>query len=395
MKNPLTILFLLISPCLVAQDPMARLADSLASSYLKGIPGSLVIGIHRGGADRLFYYGETVSGNQRKPDSLSLYEAGPVSETFVSLLFARLTVQGIIHSDEKLRNLLPVEVPSPVYRNIICKPADESQHHALFEGNEGFVQFTPYTCFPDPSSKPQEILACDLSTHTTGFPEYPINLSLLNYRLNKDAVYTKEDLYYFLKNFQFEKPLGYDYKHSMLGTSILAHALATKMNRNYDSLLTEQVCEPLNLKDCRISPGPEQCKRKVQGYTKNGERAFSRKYDIFSPATGLHISPGDMKTFLQANISRGKNEFAYLLDYTHNARVLLGSEDKDAAIALGWKINTLAPEKMMTWQGGSNSGFSAFIGFVESDHTGVFILSSNGREVIPTGKNLLRLLVTR
>jgi len=71
----------------------------------------------------------------------------------------------------------------------------------------------------------------------------------------------------------------------------------------------------------------------------------------------------------------------------------LSGKRKDTEIALGWKINSLgAAEKRVIWQEGFTGGFSSYIGFVETNHTGVVILSSVSKNANSTGVEILKKL---
>ncbi|MBK6837380.1 MAG: hypothetical protein IPG90_03105 [Bacteroidetes bacterium] len=62
-------------------------------------------------------------------------------------------------------------------------------------------------------------------------------------------------------------------------------------------------------------------------------------------------------------------------------------------IALGWKISPLGIEQQrIVWQGGSTGGFASYIGFVETSHTGVVILSNCSVPVDDFGKKILQMM---
>jgi CubicO group peptidase (beta-lactamase class C family) len=199
MKNVSSaFLVILLSISANAQNSLQHFVDSLANAYLQKRPGALAIGIHDNGKEKIFYY-----GNNQKPDSSSIFEIGGMSETFTCTLYADLAVRGIIKPDERLQDFLPVSVPAPVYQKIICTRADEtSQLRQMGEHENVRINFTPFVCFPDPSSKPQYIILCDLATHTTGLPEYPNNLDLKKNKNNPFEKYNKENLYDFLKEYR-------------------------------------------------------------------------------------------------------------------------------------------------------------------------------------------------
>ncbi|MEO8148897.1 MAG: serine hydrolase [Bacteroidia bacterium] len=389
------LIFLLFALSANGQNGFQPFIDSLANAYLQDHPGALVIGIHDNGKEKVFYYGETTKGSKQKPDSNSIFKVGGISETFTCILYADFVIRGVIKMDEKLQDFLPVNVPSPVYEKIICRKADEtSQLHQVGEHENVTINYTPYVCFPDPSSKPQSIILSDLATHTTGLPEYPDNLKTKKNKSNPFENYTKENLYDFLKEYRFDKPLGYDYKHSATGIALLGHALVLKSKIDFDTLISERILKPLQMTETRVHLTKLQQQRLIQGYDKNGKTAHHWNYDVMAPAGGLHSTAHDMMKFLAANINLHKDSIVNLLDYTHNPRLELTDKNgKGTEIALGWKVDQLGvDEKRIVWQDGSTGGFNSYIGFVETNHTGVVILSSVSNSVITIGEELLRKL---
>jgi len=382
-------LFLFICSVLLAdaQNTFQPFIDSLANAYLENHPGALVIGIHDNGKEKIFYY-----GNNQKPDSNSIFELGGITETFTSVLFADMSVKGDVKMDEKLQDFLPVTVPAPVYQKIICEKAeDPSEVRQKGEHDNLRISFTPFVCFPDPSSKPQFIMLCDLATHTTGLPQNPYNLK--NYKNDPFAKYTKDDLYNFIKEYRFDEPLGYDYNHSRVGIALLGHALSLKTKTDFESLVAKRIFTPLQMADTRIHLSADQQLRLLKGYDKDDNAVGSWNYDILAPSGGMHSTINDMMKFLRANISVKKDALSDILDYTHNARLKLSGKRKDTEIALGWKINSLGiDEKRVVWQEGYTGGFSSYIGFVETNHTGVVVLSSVSKNTNTIGSEIIKKL---
>lgn len=382
-------LILFIITTINAQAQLHQKVDSLAAYYIQNGYGALVIGVADNTDKKIFYYGETEKGNKQLPDSSSIFELGSISETFTSILFADMCMKGIVNSDDKLKMFLPINVPAPVYQEIICRPAEEKTSGTLSQHDRGTVRFTPYVCFPDPSAKPQEIMLCDLATHTTGLPLYPYNY---NPKI-VTAGYSRESLYSFLKKFSFTQPIGYDYRYSYTGIILLGHALSQKMQTDFDSLLATRLLMPLALNNTCMQLSSEQQKKALTGYNINGNACTHRAYDITSPALGLKSSVSDMLKFLQLNISMQNDYYKNVFDYTHNARILLqGKKNKGKEIALGWKIDPIANNNKVVWQSSVQNGFSAYLGFIETKHCGVVVLSSCAKDVKPMAEEIINLM---
>jgi len=375
------------------QQALTNFVDSIAGKYLKQNHGlALMIGINNHGTEQIFSYGETEKGNHQKPDARSIFEIGGITETFTSALFADLAIHGKIHMDDQVQKFLPVEAFVPVYRELICKPSAQSTDPDIITYHEhAFIQYTHYICLPDASSMPQPILLCYLSTHTSGLPEFPFNLNRSKNRENPYADYTKENLYDFLVEYRLDKPIGVDYNYSMVGISLLGHALELNAKTSFDSLLTQRLLMPMGLADTRINLTDEQQKHLLNGHNAKGNPVQHWTYQVLAPAGALHSSAADMMRFLDRNIRLEKDSLTNLLDYTHNARLKITGKKEDQEIALGWKINPLGIEEQhVVWQSGLTGGFSSYIGFVETTHTGIVILSNSSVPVNDIAKEILR-----
>ena len=367
-------------------------ADSFAHAFLDKHPQSvLAIGIVENGksADR-FYAG---SGSAVKADLHTLFELGGITETFTCILYAGMAVRGDIRSDAPVSSLLPPTVPPLEYRKINCVPPQTVTEPASIPGkDESFLrlQLAQSVCTPDLTVPAQPVLLCQLATHTSGFPDEPDNLRKRKH--DPYSRYSKKQLYDFLGAYQPEYPVPAAYRHSLLGIALLGHALEQHARQPFDTLLTRHVLQPLGLRDARMALGPEEESRLVHGYSAAGKPARPWTYDALAPAGGLHASLGDMLKFLAYNIRTQKDSLADVLDFTHNGRIRIDSREEEEA-ALGWIITPLGPGRQMVWNSGMTGGHSAFIGFSETDHRGVVLLTNTAVTLEDAGRQLLEELL--
>lgn len=392
MKLHLTSLFCIISNIIFSQDSVQSLCNTLASDYLKKQTGTLIIGINFNGQEKIYYYGETEKGNNVLPDDSSLYEIGNITETFTSLLYADLSLKGIVQIDDKVNDYLPISIPSQVYQPLVCRPVKTEDYKDYSEEDRMVLQFSPYICIPDSTYQPQPLLLCYLSTHTSGFPELPPGIK--KNRINPYSNYSKSNLYDFLRNYHINKPIGFEYKYSETGIALLGIALSNKLQKSFENLLAENLLDTLKMFDTRITLTEDQQKHLLPGYNKKSERVSHWTYDAFAPVGGLHSNITDMMIFLAANISLKKNYYSNLLDYTHKSRLKIGGSNKDnLEIGLGWKISSIGTDtNQILWNSGQTGGFASYIGFVKSKNIGVVILSSASKDVSLIGNEILHLL---
>lgn len=367
--------------------------DSLAGEQLKQTDGiGFIVGIYVNGEKHFYSYGANDPGTRDRADTSTIFEIGPLSETFTVVTYARLTIDGKIGYDDPLQKYLPVDVPSPVYQKIICSPMKDAEN-PFGIGDERHHTFTPYVCVPDASEKPQPILICYLATHTSGLPEYPQNLKTAKDKNDPFSRYSRQDLYDFLKNYSLLEPIGYDYRHSPLGISLLGHVLALHEKKSFEDVVTDNLLRPLGMTNTGIGVTENIKYKFINGYNPTGKSVPHWTYDVLAPSGAFHSSMGDMMRFLEANIG-GKNELKNVLDYTHNPRVRLNDHKTGLQeIALGWKVSPLGIESSrITWQGGITGGFASYVGFVETSHCGVVILSNCSVPLQEFGQKILQVL---
>lgn len=396
MKKLFSILLVSVCFCSFSQaQDLASLRekiDGIAGERLKKTDGiGFAIVIYNKGQKDYFYYGINDPGTRERADSSTVFEIGPITETFTAITFAALTVKGNIGLDDQLQNYLPVDVPAPVYQKIVCSPMKDPEN-PYGVGQEGTKKFTPYVCLPDASEKPQPILLCYLATHTSGLPAYPSNLKSPMGKNDPYVNYSKSDLYSFLKNCRLLEPVGYDYLHSPLGISILGHAIALHEKDSYENLVTKNLLSPLGMNQTTINISEDAKFHFINGYNATGKKVAHWNYDILAPSGAFHSTPADMMRFLEANLSTGKSPMHDILDFTHNPRIRLNtSNGNQQEIALGWKISPLGiEENKIVWQGGLTGGFASYIGFVETSHTGVVILSNCSVPLEDMGQAILK-----
>lgn len=388
--------FLLLQNILIAQiSPQLRTTiDSMAGEHLKSTGGiGFVVAVYNKGEKDLLYYGITFPGGRDRADSSSVFEIGPITEAFTAIAFSDMASKGMIGFDDPLQKYLPVDVPSPVYQKIVCAPMKDPEN-PYGVGQEQGRKFTPYVCLPDVSEKPQPILLCYLATHTSGLPAFPHNLKSIKGKNDPYATYSRKDLYDFLKNYRLLEPIGYDYLNSPLGISILGHVLSLHEKKSYEEVIEGHLLHSLGMTQTKITLGDPLKYHMLNGYNSTGKQEPNWHYDIFAPSGAFHSTPADMLRFLEANIASTKTPMSDILDYTHNPRVRLNDHKTGLQeIALGWKISPLGVEQQrIVWQGGSTGGFASYIGFVETSHTGVVILSNCSVPVDDFGKKILQMM---
>jgi CubicO group peptidase (beta-lactamase class C family) len=97
-----------------------------------------------------------------------------------------------------------------------------------------------------PARNGKDITLRHLATHTSGLPSVPDNLDPKRAD-NPYADYTVEKMYAFLSRYQLPRDPGATSEYSNLGMGLLGHAIALKAGTNYESLVAERICRPLQM----------------------------------------------------------------------------------------------------------------------------------------------------
>ncbi len=380
--------WLLAVPGASAQQSNSLPVDSLAERYLeKASAADLVVGIHDNGRQHVFYF------STNKPvDTARLaggqFELGTLSETFTCILYADMSVRGLVGDDDPVNKYLPVELPPLAYENIVCRRIEADEYENPLR-EKGFVniRFTHFICLPDSSTRPQPVRLCYLGTHTSGLPGFPYNLH--GHKADPYAGYSSDDLYAFLRDFRLDETVGFEYRHSPLGIALLGHALSRRAGLPFDTLMAA-LLDSLHMN----ASGVGAASARLDGHDEKGRPAPPWTSDVMAPAMGMHATIGDMMHFLALNVSKDKSYVVDLLDYTHNPRIREGDlKGVTNEYALGWKVSPLPAEgQSMVWNEGRSGGFASWVGFNESNHTGVVVLSTSARPVGDIGKTLVKAL---
>jgi D-alanyl-D-alanine-carboxypeptidase/D-alanyl-D-alanine-endopeptidase len=377
------LLLLLLIPSLTFSQGIDNEVKKIAKDYLKKKPGALIIGIRRGGQNKIYYFGEVKRGTHQLPDNNSLFELGELTEVFTAAIYSELAFDHVVSADDPLQKYLPEGVQSPQYAKIICEPVDKD---VSFDKDNG-IHISPYACRPDTSYSPQPVMLCYLANHTSGLPELPDNI---NVKSNDPlANYSAEDLYSFLKHYQFVNRLVFDYRHSTLGIGILGHVMELKTGKKYNELLKEKISGPLGLTSCYIYK-PEEDDRLLNGYTSKGSAAVHQHFGVLSGGKGVSANITDLMKVLEANMPTEKSHLADLFAFNQKTRIKSGGKE----FALGWQIKK-HNDKPVIFQQGKTTGFASYMGFLREDRAGVVILSSIAKDTDKAGTEILNLLMNQ
>ena len=164
----------------------------------------MVVGIVDARGKRIISYGKLDNGDSPEVNGDTLFEIGSITKTFTTLLLQDMVARGEMKLDDPVEKYLPAIVKVP-------------------------------------SWKERKITLLDLATHTSGLPR------------EGAKEWTVPGLYDFLSHHKLRRKPGTKVEYSNLAVALLGQALVLKSGTNYEALVQERICRPLNMGSTCIS----------------------------------------------------------------------------------------------------------------------------------------------
>ena len=306
-------------------DPFARpmIDDQIAVGF--------VIGIVKDGQSQVMAYGETVKGSGIAPDGDTVYEIGSITKVFTGIVLADMLQNNTVHLKDSIQKYLPSSVTAPV-----------------FEG------------------KP--ITLEHLATHTSGLPRMPDNFKPEN-PLNPYADYTLNRMYAFLNKHELCRSPG-QYEYSNYAMGLLGHLLARGMGKPYEQLVVETICEPLDMKDTRITLNQMQKKRLAPPYDMALKPSLNWDIPALAGAGAIRSTVNDMIKFIKANLKQDDKPLTSALRLSHEKRYTM---EGGLSMGLGWHV---ARDGKTLWHNGGTGGYHAWLAISPDHAVGVVVLAN-------------------
>lgn len=326
----------------VLRKAVERIARPMVAS---GRRVGVVVGIIDGDKRWVFSYGRKALDSDTPPDGDTVYEIGSVTKTFTAASLAVLDSRGTVSLTDPVSRFLPDSVRVPSYQG-------------------------------------KQITLEHLAVHTSGLPRMPGNFHNFDPSpmANPYAAYSAEDMYKFLTGYRLKHAPGEKCEYSNLGAGLLGLALARASKATYESMVTELICRPLDLKDTVVTLSKDQRARLAPAHTlkRKGSRIVPAGnwtlQDCFAGAGALRSTANDMLTYLAANIGTTQTPLGKALQTMQAAR---HKEDDTSSMGLAWQIQALGTEyPSILWHNGGTGGYCSFIGFCRERKVGVVVLSN-------------------
>ena len=313
----------------------------------------IVVGIVDENGTMVVSCGRKGDGTAEEVNRDTLFEIGSVSKTFTVLLLVDMIERGEMRLDDPVAKFLPASVKMPV-------------------GPRG-----------------GQITLLDLATHGSGLP---MNAENLNRALPRTPWedYTTEKLYAFLSGHTLRREPGAAYEYSNVGSGLLGHAIALKAGKDYESLLVERICGPLEMSSTRVTLAGELQARLARGHDASGKPAPNWDIGALVGAGGIRSSANDLLKYVSAQLglTRPPSELTPLMQKTHEVRwrgvPMPGHREGEGELkflgraAMSWMDSGIEqpPGMELLGHGGGTGGYSAFVGMDKRQRRGVVVLSN-------------------
>ncbi len=293
----------------------------------------IVVGLIEPAGRRVIASGKLAEGDPRPLDGDTVFEIGSVTKVFTSLLLAEMVNRREVALDDPAAKYLPED-------------------------------------FRMPERSGKVITLLDLSTHSSGLPSLPGNLSP-GYNLN--------DLYRFLSGYTLPRDPGSQYEYANLGAALLGHLLASRAGTDYESLVGIRITRPLSMPDTGITLSPSMQERMATGHNAMLAPVANANWDppTLAPAGALRSSANDLLTLLAAFLGYRESPLAAAMQSMLEVRRPAGQ----SRIGLGWLIYPTDGREIV-WHNGATGGFRSFVGYDPEERIGVVVLSNAST---PTG----------
>jgi len=314
-----------------------RIGADLAPAIAVGI-------VRKDGSREMFFAGTLHSDGDTAVDENTIFEIGSISKAFTGILLARMVEEGELDLSDPAKMHLPPEVMLS-----------------------------------------EDITLMHLATHTSGLPRMPGNFAPAD-PANPFADYTVQQMYDFLSTTATRTKVGGNPAYSNLGAGLLGHVLERRSGKDYETLMIENIAEPLDMDSTTTKPRPEDAQR-VAGAHAATTPVSAWDIPTFAGAGDINSTLKDMLVFTAANLGQLETDLHEAMKDSHAPRVKpMGSMTK---LGLAWHV-TGAPGREVTWHNGGTGGFASFMGFRPDTGEGVVVLSNgNYRGVDKIGFHLL------
>ena len=319
-----------------AQQDLQKQIVSLVAPYIDS--GTLVgvsIGVIKDGDVLEIHLGSTGDPKVSTPDSNTIYEIGSVSKVFTGILLGDAIARGEVERNQLAQELLPENVTMP-------------------------------------SGKKRSVTLIDLSTHRSGLPRLPDNMT----NPNGEEPYRDYDsklAYEFLNRFKLKREPQALQEYSNFGVGLLGHLLCRKAGLSYEELLADRITGPLGMRDTFVTV-PESAKpRFAVPHTVDGVKTSTWDFADMPGAGGIRSTTNDMLTFSKACLRSSDTPTGQAMETAWKEYYSGGLTE--IRMGLGWHFGV---DRSTHWHNGQTGGFHTMFLVDRKTQKALTVMSNTG-----------------
>jgi len=275
----------------------------------------------------------------------TVYKMGSVSKPFTGLAIMKLYEDGIIDIDAPITNYLP--------------------------------DFSMQSRFPD--SDPITIRS--IMSHRAGYPRRSAQAGAEGLYGSSERISLKEIVDQ-LKDEYIALPVGYRFKYSNLGITILGRIIEAVTGTEFTEYMQETILNPLGMNNSSYLSSPELEENLAMGYENYDNKTEPQPPFDFSdlPAANLYSTLGDMTKFLQFVFKSGTVDDNQLIE-KETLEMMYGdyySRPRDPiTTGLTFTLDRLTSGHFVVGHDGSVPGFFVYTVFLPNEKLGFVLLSNS------------------
>ena len=164
------------------------------------------------------------------------------------------------------------------------------------------------------------------------------------------------------------------------------------MGSDYESVIRQRICEPLNMTDTWVSLPPRLSDALARPQLRSGRPCSNWDIGALAGAGGLRSTVNDLLIFLNEHLAPSNPQLRSAIEMALTERVRMSD---GMSIGLGWHCRKRA-DREVRWHNGATGGHTAFIGMQRKEQVGVVVLGNADfwREVTLMGRRFLAALST-
>jgi CubicO group peptidase (beta-lactamase class C family) len=313
----------------------------------------LAVAVVSGSNATIMTFGRVSLFSDQPLPSDTLFEIGSITKTFTALALAQEIQQGKLSLDDPIQGLLPAGLELP--------------------------------------KEARPVTLKHLTTHTSGFPSMPDNMSWWHAFRRVMSGGNPYDDYSEAKFFEAIRTVDLDFKpgtkieYSNFGMDVLGYLLSVRAGTDYEAYIKHEVCEPLGLHDTTVTLTTNQAARFAQGYCIAARKGEALKVvdsvpwelpNYLAGSGALRSTVEDMLKYLEVNMHpAGSLENAIRASHKE-----LFHEKDGYTVGMNWVRSSSKSLGTVIWHNGAMGGASSYLGFTEDGRAGVVVLSKVGSE---------------